>query len=154
MKRLWLCVSVLVCAIAVAPAAEKPEKATQRKQSSRILARNVRLDFKAVPLEEGDSGVYIITAAREYSTAVRLQGEEGELEFEVSGEVELLDDGRIFVRLQARALLNGDGEEAEFNVFSGVILKPGQELGVSRMGDKTLMIRASYVDSKPTSDDE
>ena len=33
-----------------------------------------------------------------------------------------------------------------------MILKSGQELGVSRMGEKTLMISASYVDSKGASE--
>jgi hypothetical protein len=147
MRAAWLCVGVLVCAVVVATAqAHDSVKVEERTKTPASLGRNVRLDFKAVPLEEGDEGLYIITASSEFGTSVELEGEEGQLAFEVSGEIALLDDGRLFIRYEARVLIEGEEGEGAFSVRSSVILKPGQDLGVSRIGDKTLMIRASYVD--------
>lgn len=147
MKRLWLFLGILVCAIAVAVvAAATSAEVEDQKEATKVLGRNIRLDFKAVPLEEGDNGIYIITASPEYETSIRLEGDDGKIDFEVSGEVKPLDDGSIFVLYEAHTILKDKEGEAEFSVSSGVILKPGQELGVSRMGDKTLMIRVSYVD--------
>lgn len=153
MKRLWLCLGIIICAIAVAVvAADTSEEIEGQKEATKVLGKNIRLDFKAVPLEEGDKGIYIITASPEYETGIRLKGDNGKIVFEVSGKVNLLDDGSIFVRYDAHTILKDKKGEAEFSVSSGVILKPGQELGVSRMGDKTLMIRASFVDSKGVSE--
>jgi len=97
--------------------------------------------------------LFIITASPEYEVSIRLEGDEEKIAFQVSGEVKLLDDNRIFVRYQAHTILNNKGEEAESSMCSsGVILKPEQELGVSRIDEKTLIIRASYVDSKSSSE--
>ena len=151
MKRLWLCVGILVCGMTVA-AADNPAEAQEQEEELEVLGRNIRLDFKAVPLEPGDNGIYIITASPEYETSIRLEGVDGKIFFEVSGEVRLLDDGRIFVRYEANTIINSNDQETEFGFRSSVILKPGQELGVSRMGDKTFMIRASYVDATGASE--
>jgi hypothetical protein len=147
MKRLWLFVSIVICAIAVSAAeAYTIAEVKERKGELNVLERNIRLDFKAVPLEKGDKGTYIITASSEYEISIRLEGEDGKIYFHVSGEVKPLKDERIFVLYTAHTILNDKNGEAEFIVSSGVILKPGQEIGVSKIGDKTLMIRASYVD--------
>jgi len=148
MKRLWLCVGILLCGITVAAAeADNPAEVEEQEEELEILERNIRLDFKAVPLDPGDKGIYIVTASPDYETSVRHEGNDARIFFEVSGEVKLLDDGRIFVSYEANTIINSNDQETEFGFRSSVILKPGQELGVSRMGDKTFMIRASYVDA-------
>ena len=152
MKRLWICMGILVCAIVIAvvatDASEEGEHHAKAPEHLDRLDRNVRLDFQSVPLEEGDEGMYIVTASPEYETSVRVEGPDGRIAFKVGGQVRLLDDGGIFLRYETHAHLAGKGQEVEGHVRSSVILKGGQELPVSRVGDKTLMIRASYVDSK------
>ena len=153
MKKLWLCLGILVCGLPVAAAeADHPAKVQEQKKELRILEKNIRLEFKAVPLGEGDKGTYIITAFPDYQTGIRLQGEDGTIDFAVSGQVKVLEDGRIFVRYDARTLVTNKKGSANFIARSGVVLRPGEELGVSRMGDKTLMIRASYVEPKGASE--
>jgi len=149
---MWTMIAICATALAVGRAEEHDDEREEREEIEErdieILERTVRLDFKAVPLEDGDEGVYIVTASSQYATAIRLGGDDGALEFEVSGEVRLLDDGRIFVRYEAHTFFEGEDGEAEFHVASGVVLKSGQELAVSRLGDKTLMIGATFVETK------
>ena len=117
MKRLWLFVGILVCAIAVAAAgADRPAEVEEQKEEFKVLGRNIRLDFKAVPPAEGDKGIYIITATSEYEASIRLEGDDGRIDFEVFGEVKVLDDGRIFVRYKAQTILKDKKGEAEFRV--------------------------------------
>ena len=151
MKRFWLCLGIALCVMGGGIArAENHEEVPEHKELQ-VLERNIKIEFKAVPLEKGDKGTYIVTAFPEFETGIRLEGPDGKIHFVVSGEVNLLEDGKIFVRFEAHTILREKKGEAEFNVRSGVILNPGEELGVSRMGDKTFMIRASYVDSKASS---
>jgi hypothetical protein len=116
------------------------------RQARGNLGKNVRLDFKAVPLEEGDKGVYVITATPNYNTGVNIRGEDGSLAFSVSGSVQLLDKDIILVRYAARTVVSDENGEAEYEVASGVMLEPGQEIAVSGMGGKTFVIRASFVE--------
>jgi hypothetical protein len=151
MKKIWLCLVLLVSAAVSVYAEDHREEHEERGEYEEhhdeieILERNVRLEFKTVPLEKGDQGVFIITASPEYEIGIRLEGDDGEFSFEASGEIELLDDGRIFVFYEAHTAMRGDDGELEFKTRAGVILKPGKQLGVSKIGNKTLMITATYV---------
>jgi len=153
MKNLWLGLGILTCAIMITTAAAdaplrkawevKPENA---QAESKILGRNVRLDFQALPRDEGDNGIYLITATSDYVTSIQLEGDDNDITFKVSGQVQILDDGKIYVGFEAYTQLTGDEGKAEFYTKSGVILESGQALGVSRIGEKTLMITATYVE--------
>ncbi len=49
MKRLWLCVGIIVCAITVAGvAAETSAEVEDQKERLEVLGGNIRLDFKAI----------------------------------------------------------------------------------------------------------
>lgn len=113
-----------------------------------IFDRNVRLDFKIVPLEGNDRGMFVITAVPEYETRVSFKREGQEVEVEIEGEIGLRDDGKILVFYNAHMAWEGNDSQANFHASSGVLLKPGRELEVSRFGEKTLVIRASYVDEE------
>jgi len=133
---------------AAEPSSEKgKEKSSTKKKVEQLtfLKKNVRLDFKRVPLEEEDQGTFIITASPAFNTLTRFRGDFGEAEFEVSGKLKLLDDGRILLAYEAYTSFDGHEEEgAEFHVASTVILQSNKELQVARMGDKILVIRASF----------
>jgi hypothetical protein len=108
--------------------------------------RNVRLDFKMVPSDEKDRGAFIIAASPEFEMNVLYRSKQGSIGFNVSGEVLPREDGRIFVRYEAAVAMKGDEGEAEYVAYSSVLLVPGKKLQASRMGDKTLVITASYLD--------
>ncbi len=110
--------------------------------------RNVRLDFKIIPLEGNDRGMFVITAVPEYETSVFFKGEGHAVEVEIEGEIGLRDDGRIFVFYDANMAWEGNNAQANFHASSGVLLRPGRELEVSRFGEKTLVMKASYVDEE------
>ncbi len=113
------------------------------------FGRNVRLDFKIIPLEGNDRGMFVITAVPEYRTSVAFSGEGHEAEVEIEGEIDLRDDGRIFVFYDAELTWEGNDGRAHFQASSGVLLHPGKALEVSRFGEKTLVIKASYIDEPP-----
>lgn len=152
-KRLSICMGILIVGMGMAMAQESTRgKIEDQGGRIEVLERNIRLDFQRIPLEGNDLGVFIVTASPWFKTTTRFSGESGAGEFNVSGKLELRDDGRIFVVFEADMAFQGNGQAADFHVRSTVLLQPGQELGVSRMGDKTLVIRASYVDPTPAAE--
>ena len=147
MKKFGLLVVVVMGAAVCTAIADDDHSHEERCCAEKeVFDRNIRLDFKSTPLEEGDAGIFIMTATPEFRTQIRMEGNDGEIVFEVFGEIELLDDGNFFVRFEAFTRVGHEGGEAEFNVETGVVLTAGKELGVSRLGDKVLTITASYVD--------
>jgi hypothetical protein len=147
MKKLWLLIGIVICVFALTGVAEEHhEHDDDHGEEREVFDRNIRLDFRSVPQDEGDPGIFILTATPEFVTHVRAEGDGGEIVFEVFGEIELMDDGKFFVQFECHTFMHHKEGEAEFNVETGVILTPGKEVGVSRLGDKTLMIKASYED--------
>ena len=113
-----------------------------------MLDRNVRLDFELVPADADDQNVFVVTALSRFKIGVEFKGPGGAIEFETSGEILLRDDGRISVVHNTRVTFEGEQERGHFHVSSGILLRPGESLEVSRMGEKTLVIRASYVEEE------
>jgi hypothetical protein len=110
------------------------------------LERNVRLDFAVVPLEEGDQGVFLVTASSRYETGVQFKGKDGRVVFEATGTVKILEDDQVFVTVRAHLFFRGGEGEGNFQIDSSAILKPGKSMEIARMGEKTLVVKASYVD--------
>ena len=153
MNRLFVWAVILVVGTGWAMADDAtPVRAEDKKAATEFLGKNVRIEFKRMPRDENDQGVFIITASPAFATVTSMNGANGDVEFQVSGRVELRDGGGILVTYEASMAFNGNGQGAKFRAASSVLLQPGQELGVSRMGDKTLVIRASYVDSAATAE--
>ena len=145
MQRLLLCVSVIVIAFAGAAEPETEVEDEGWEEGLENLERNVRLDFKAVPLEGDDRGVFVVTAARWYVTATRYEGNGFQIAFKVSGHIQIMDDGRMFLTCEGHMEFVGADEQAEFNVESSALLAPGEDFELASMGEKTLVVRASYV---------
>lgn len=152
MRRILVLAAGLLMVVSVAMGQEEPfediEDEEEEIEEIETFDRNVRLDFKMVPLEANDKGSFVVTAVPEYETAVSFKGEEGAMEFQVEGEIDLRDDGRIFVFYDAHLVWEGGEGEAEFHASSGVLLRSGRELEASRFGEKTLVIKASYIDEE------
>ena len=110
--------------------------------------RNIKIDFKMAPAEDHNQGTFVVTATPAFATSTFYKGAEGSIDFEVSGQVLPRDDGRLFLRYEATATAQGGHGEAEFYVYAGVLLKPGKELKTSRMGDRTLIVSASYLEEE------
>jgi len=152
MTRFRTC--VLVCALAVTAASLADDgvvgvaEELQSAEAVEVLGKNVRLDFRSAAADEDDKGLHIVTASPDYEAAVHMEGKEGEIDMKISGEVRLPADDKIFVSYNARTIIEGEEGIARFKVTGSVILKPGQELGVARMGDKTFMIKASFVEAE------
>ena len=111
-----------------------------------MLDRNIRLDFQMVPADADNQSLFVVTALSRFKVNVAFKGPDGEMELGASGEIVLRDDGRIFVVHETTVTFEGDQSHGHFRVSSGVILRPGEDLEVSRMGEKMLIIRATYVD--------
>ena len=122
----------------------------EHEEELEILARNVRLEFLVVPLEEGDRGSHIVTATPWYTTHTKIIGEEMILNFHAAGHVRIIEDNELFVTFEVEVEYEAPGTSAEFHVDSSARLIAGKELEIATMGDKTLVIRASYADA-PTS---
>ena len=146
MKRLWLCFVLLGCVAVTALAANSDGAGEKRGGACApgALARNVKLTF--APLEEDDKGIYIVTASPEFESGVTFNGADGSFVLEVSGSVALLDDDRIYVRFHFMMRGRGESEENGSSVSTGIILKDGQQLDVTRMDGKSLMVGASFVE--------
>ena len=138
-----LCTGVLLAQDAADDAA-----ANGKAAKVAMLDRNVRLDFEMVPEEEGAQSVFVVTASSRFEVNVSFKGQGAEMEFEASGEIALRDDGTIFVLHQTHVEFEGGEGRARFHVSSGVLLKPDEPLEVARMGDRTLVIVAAYIDQK------
>ena len=113
-----------------------------------MLDRNVRLDFEMVPADAENQSLFVVTALSRFKVGVEFKGPEGAMEIGASGEIVLRDDGRIFVSHQTVVTFEGEQSRGHFQVSSGVIVRPGEHLEVSRMGEKVLVIRATYVDGE------
>ncbi len=152
MKKLLLCVG-LAALIAHGAAAQDapppPPPAKPPVPEAPFLPRNVKLDFKLLPLGENDHGTYVVTASPAFGTSVRYKRPESTIELQTSGNVQILDDGRVFMTYQMHLVYEGDGAEAAYGVSSSVALKPGQEQEVANIGEKTLVIRATLIDAPP-----
>ena len=113
-----------------------------------VLGRNIRLDFKLTPLEAGDQGSFIVTAIPEFELEVSYKGQGTKVTFTVGGEVAILDDGKILVSYSGNVFYQGGEGEAEMYSSSGVILEPGKKLKVAKLGEKTLVIEARYLETE------
>ena len=102
-----------------------------------------------LPLEDNDRGVYVITASPSYATHVEFSEEDMRLALHVNGHIEVIDDNAFFVAYKVSVEYEGEEEEAEFHVKSSARLIAGQAFEAASMGEKTLVIRASYADTTP-----
>ncbi len=147
MKKVFIAIAVVMLTIGVARASEQPVETAQGKDNDvEVLDRNIRLDFRLVPEEENDKPAFIVTAVSTYETSARFKNEDKRVMLSVSGGVEKWEGNKILVLLNVELAFSGDEQEAEFYVSSGVLLEPGEECEVARMGERTLVVRASYPD--------
>jgi len=116
------------------------------EQDIAIFDKNIRLDFQAIPLDKDDKGTFIVTATSHFQLSVRLAGEGYSLIFNVSGNIMPLEDDKIFVIYEVHTIVEGKDGEAMFHLESGVLVKLGKDIALGTLGDKTLMLKASYLD--------
>lgn len=152
MKRALMLASMLTLTVSVSAAygeAGATASDTQAKQDqASTVTKNIRLDFKMMPLEDDDNGVFIITAGPGYRTSTHWDGEGNDIRFEVSGTITIRDDGKLVVKYDAHLLFHTGEGRAEFRTSSTVLLEAGKELTVAQMGEKTLMICATPIRSQ------
>lgn len=152
MTKLLLCAGLAALIAHGAVAQDAPPQqppAPPPAPQAPFLQRNVKLDFKLLPLGENDHGTYVVTASPAFATNVRYKRPESTIELQTSGNIQLLDDGRVFVTYQMHLVFEGDAAEATYGVSSSVVLKSGQEQEVANIGEKTLVIRATLLDAPP-----
>ena len=113
-----------------------------------ILENNVRLEFELTPLEDDDRPLFVITASSNYGTHTQFSGPDGSFIIKIRGKIKPMESGKIFILIGAEMDWEGDAEEAEFALQASVLAKPGEKMTVGRMGEKTLMVKASYVKDK------
>ena len=124
------------------------EEFEEHEEELEVLHRNVRLEFKVLPLEEGDRGAYVVTATPWYTTHAKFIGEKIHLDFHAGGHVRIMDDNEFFVTFEVEVGYEVPGTTAEFHVDSSARLVAGQALEVASMGDKTLVISAAYAETE------
>lgn len=128
----------LVCLPAIS------EPAYGEKEKPEPLARNVRIDFKTIPLADDDKGVFIITGSNQYETRTEFKGDGTRVRFGSFGTLRIQDTGRLFLTYHTHLQLEGPEGKASFYVEGGILLIPGKETELARMGDKILVVTASY----------
>ena len=147
MKKALVVLAAVLLVLAVGRSDEEVVETVEgREQEIEVLDRNVRLDFKLVPEEEDDDPFFIVTAIAGFEMSARFEGEEGRAEFSIGGSVDFVEEDRLLVILEAELAFAGEEGEAEFGVVCGVLLVPGEEREVASMGDRTLVVRASFAD--------
>ena len=112
----------------------------------KMLARNIRIDFKTVPADGDDKALYIVTGASHYETSIGVGNEEGGMEYSVEGTVEILDKQELFITYEFAVAAGGEDEAFEYYAASGVRLKAGEQIAVTSIDDKALVISASFVE--------
>jgi len=135
-----------------APKLKQPRIAPQKRQIekpiNKNIDKNVRLDFTIISQNGNTEKFYLITASQVYETELRQQDNNNHYSYlEISGKVRLLVQNRIFVAYEfnyRNQQKNKVGED--ITLQSSVILKPGQEIEVANQGNKTLKIKASYLE--------
>lgn len=110
-----------------------------------FLGRNVRLDFRMVPQGPDDDPFFIVTAVSQFKARASFETDEGSFSFHVEGQVDVTEEGLLLVVYEAELSMNGIEGGGETQAASGVLLKPGRELGVAQIGERTLMIKATYL---------
>lgn len=140
MKRFCLTVGVLVCSLVLSGLADEGRERT-RFDVVAVFEHNIRLDFNTIPQTESAEGLFIVTATPEFESNTVLDGEKSDLNFAVHGRIDELEDERIFVQFGIHLFVGSEEGQAEFDVNSGVLLKPGQEMEVAQLGDRVLVIK-------------
>ena len=138
-------IGILIACAAVA-AEDVAAPSAEETAATEALGRNVRLDFRLLPLEKDNEEVFVVTASSWYETALRFEGPEIELEFAVSGTIELVDSGKILIQCDVELVYEGKDTEAEISTLCSAILKPGVDLEIAKMGDRTLVVRATFIE--------
>ena len=117
------------------------------KKVSKLLDRNVRIDFNIIPAEGSNKEIYIITASEKFEIEITQTDENKYHNIEIDGQVRLLDDRKIFIYYQIETHLNVNDSKAdkEFDLVSSVILKPGEEIEVTDATGRVFKIKASYL---------
>jgi|ETNmetMinimDraft_26_1059896.scaffolds.fasta_scaffold36129_3 hypothetical protein len=127
---------------------EEREDWNEREHAEREepLDRNVRLEFKVVPLENEDREVFLVAASPGFHHRTEYEGEGVRVEFEVSGRIEIRENGHIFLIFESALAYEGANESAVFHVESSIVMEPGDTVEVASMGDKNLVIYANYAE--------
>lgn len=147
MKKAFVVMAAVLLILAVGRSEEEMGETVEgREDEFEVLDRNVRLDFKLVPEEEDDDPFFIVTAISGFQTRARFEGGEQRGERYVGGRVDFVEEDRLLVILEVEMGIAGEEGEAEFNVTCGVLLTPGEEREVASIGEKTLVVRASFAD--------
>lgn len=145
---LVLLAAIALCAGALLGQEAQSDAPKAGAEKPAMLDKNVRLDFEMVPADAADQSMFVVTALSRFKVSVEFKGPAGGMEFEARGDIVLRDDGRIAVVCETTVTFEGDQSRGHCHVSCGVILRSGEHLEVSRMGDKVLVIRASYVDQE------
>lgn len=128
-----VCVSA-VCAQDKAP--QPPPAAAVKVQPS------IRVTFKLMPMDANEKDVFVVSNG-EFSTSREWKGDGSSFALEITGALELQPDGRLVMTF--KAALHGEGPDGtgDFRVSTHLLLAPGKELEVARLGDKTLVVNFS-----------
>lgn len=120
------------------------EKADAKSSAPEILEKNVRLDIWLIPLEDGDEGTFVITATPDFATWVEFSSEAISISFKISGAITIMGDGRFLVEYETTTTFDSPQGDGGFGTQSSALLEADQELSVSHIGEKTLVLRASF----------
>lgn len=148
--RHTLCGTALALSLAMTGmAAGEEAPAAAAIPSPPPLGRNVRLEFMVRPAEKDGQSVSILTAHPWFKTSGSLSGKSEDLKFAVSGGIGFTDAGDVLLMYDLKIEAGNKHGGGVFKANASVQLHSGQTLPVARMGDKTLLIRATILDDKP-----
>ena len=137
--------TTLLAIMLMQPAASAGEKKPAAKPAGpEMFQKNVRLDIWLIPLEDGDEGTFVITATPDFAAWVEFSNEAISITFKISGQIKITDDGRFFVEYKIATTFESPQGDGGFGTQSSAILEADQELSVSHIGEKTLVLRASF----------
>jgi hypothetical protein len=143
MNKAWIAISGLILGVSVVLTAHSEPVAKSTEEALQAGNKNIRLDFKMVPLDDDDEGVFIITAGPAYETSTYWKGDNHEVLFDVSGRILLKDDGNYILYYVAHVKFDGKEGKAKFSASSSIVLVPGKEASAAQLGEKTLVVLAT-----------
>ena len=112
------------------------------------LGKNVRLEFAMVPEDGDDEPAFVVTAVSRFGTRISYKGDTERFELSANGKVGIKEDGKILVLMDVDMEYENEnsGDEAEFSATCSALLTAGQPKKVASMGEKLLMVTATYPD--------
>lgn len=112
------------------------------------LPRAVKIAFRFEPVEPTDKPLWVVVATPRYTVEVNYETKEIEAQIRVDGKVRVVDGGQLLVSYNAQVRFSNADGGAFFSSEGSARLTPGKEKMLTTVGERGLMVLATYDDAE------